>query len=487
MCEEADSGTLGRVANAHLKRSCIEVMRIKFHNKIKSSRFLILRIVFLVLLLFSLINILFYFIIEKKCFNELDRNLLSLHREIRDLIIFDPKWDISQYFNDTEVYDKLKNTCIFTAEGFCIDMKVEKKNNWLHTFSVKTLNELKEIRSPLTVTSAVNERCRIYAETIHTREGLKGLTLVSISEMLTSLKDLSDIDKKLTESARTINRMISYKDGKLITEDIQSKMIPAMVSYAIIDERGHLKESVGGPPLWIEKASIETYLQKDTISETVEKFSKKYRLISSTYKTRDKSPKLLIITFHPLDELEISLNQLKLFGVVNFSLLSLSAVSLIVLYFRRFISKTRPGDYSVEEALKLGEGQEIEFKKGVPEKSLPAEVCAFANTKNGCIFIGITDDGRIEGLGDLEDLKEKDLILEKIVNVITKSIKPRIKVSISIWEYKNKKGIKIFVPRGPEPIYMTGDSIIYMRYMTQSKKAEPTDIPGILESFYKQQ
>jgi hypothetical protein len=34
---------------------------------------------------------------------------------------------------------------------------------------------------------------------------------------------------------------------------------------------------------------------------------------------------------------------------------------------------------------------------------------------------------------------------------------------------------------------MTGDSIIYMRYITQSKKADPTDIPGILESFYKQQ
>ncbi len=106
---------------------------------------------------------------------------------------------------------------------------------------------------------------------------------------------------------------------------------------------------------------------------------------------------------------------------------------------------------------------------------------------NGCIFIGVTDDGRVEGLDGLEDLKQKDLILEKIVNMITKAIKPRIKVSISIWEYQGKRGIKLFVPRGPEPIYMTGDSIIYMRYMTQSKKAEPTDIPAIIESFYKQQ
>ena len=457
-------------------------MRAKFLNKIRPRKFHILKIVLAVLLLFSLINILFYFIIEKRSFDQLDRKLLSLHNGTRDLIIFEPKWDISQYFNDTEVYEKLKNSFIFTAAGFCIDAKVEKENLCLHTFRVKNASELTEIRNPLTIVSPVNEKCRIYAEAINTREGTKGLVLVSISEMLTSLKNLPDIDKKLKESARIIEGMVSFKNGELIAEDIQSKKIPAMVSYAVIDEKGYLKESVGGPPLWIEKSLIQTYLEKDIISETVEKAGKKYRLLSSIYKTHDKTPQLLVLTFHPLDELEISLNQLKLFGLVNFSLLSLSAVSLIVLYFRKFISKAVPGDYSVEEALKLGEGQDVEFKRGIPEKNLPNEVCAFANTKNGCIFIGITDDGRVEGIVGLNDLKEKDLILEKIVNMITKSIKPRIQVSISIWEYENKKGIKLFIPRGPEPIYMTGDSVIYIRYVTQTKKADPADIPRILEN-----
>ncbi len=263
-------------------------MKAKFLNKIRTRRFRILKIVFAVLLLFSLINILLYFIIEKRSFDQLDRKVQSLHNRIRELINFEPIWDISQYFNDTEVYETLRNSYIFTAAGFCIDAKVDKENICLHTFRVKNASELAEIRTPVTIVTPVNEKCRIYTEAINAREGTKGLVLVSISEMLTSLKNSPDIDKKLKESARIIKGMISFKNGELIAEDIQSKKIPAMVSYAVIDEKGYLKESVGGPPLWIEKSLIQAYLGKEAISETVEKAGKKYRLLSSIYKTHDR-------------------------------------------------------------------------------------------------------------------------------------------------------------------------------------------------------
>ncbi|MDR1277037.1 MAG: ATP-binding protein, partial [Candidatus Accumulibacter sp.] len=38
----------------------------------------------------------------------------------------------------------------------------------------------------------------------------------------------------------------------------------------------------------------------------------------------------------------------------------------------------------------------MEFKENA-DKSLPAEVCAFANASGGRVFIGVDDSGRVVG------------------------------------------------------------------------------------------
>ncbi len=52
----------------------------------------------------------------------------------------------------------------------------------------------------------------------------------------------------------------------------------------------------------------------------------------------------------------------------------------------------------------MGEGQQLEFKKRVPEGSrLAKEVTALANARGGRILIGVTDEGHVVGVRDPEE------------------------------------------------------------------------------------
>lgn len=55
--------------------------------------------------------------------------------------------------------------------------------------------------------------------------------------------------------------------------------------------------------------------------------------------------------------------------------------------------------------LKEGEGYKIEFKEGF--NNLDKEIVAFANSSGGRVFLGVTDDGKIKGIGVTNELKSR--------------------------------------------------------------------------------
>ena len=69
----------------------------------------------------------------------------------------------------------------------------------------------------------------------------------------------------------------------------------------------------------------------------------------------------------------------------------------------------------VQEALRLGEGESIEFKRSISFDSAGSveqilqTVAAFANSGDGTIFIGIEDEGQIKGI-PAAGPKERDQI-----------------------------------------------------------------------------
>ena len=73
-----------------------------------------------------------------------------------------------------------------------------------------------------------------------------------------------------------------------------------------------------------------------------------------------------------------------------------------------------------------GEGLFIEFKER-PDKSLARELVAFANASGGRIFVGVADDGRIEGVQDENRLRSQ-------IQDVARNCDPPIPMSLSMVE-----------------------------------------------------
>ena len=75
--------------------------------------------------------------------------------------------------------------------------------------------------------------------------------------------------------------------------------------------------------------------------------------------------------------------------------------------------------------LKEGEGDNIEFKEGF--NNLDKEMVAFANSSGGRIFLGVTDEGEINGIGVSNGLKSR-------IQDIANNCRPKIEISIENFE-----------------------------------------------------
>ncbi len=97
-----------------------------------------------------------------------------------------------------------------------------------------------------------------------------------------------------------------------------------------------------------------------------------------------------------------------------------------------------------EQILKSGEGAMAEFKKTV-SSSLGREICAFANTVGGRIFIGIDDKNNVSGCELTNQVKSR-------IQDIANNFDPRVLIKIKSIKYKDEKefGKKVIsVARNP--------------------------------------
>lgn len=98
--------------------------------------------------------------------------------------------------------------------------------------------------------------------------------------------------------------------------------------------------------------------------------------------------------------------------------------------------------------MKFVEGANLELKQKVVE-DIKKTIVAFANTDGGTIYIGITDDGEVVGVLDVDEE------MLKLSNMIRDSIKPDVTLFTS-YECENIQGksiIKVVVQKGTESPY----------------------------------
>ncbi len=88
-----------------------------------------------------------------------------------------------------------------------------------------------------------------------------------------------------------------------------------------------------------------------------------------------------------------------------------------------------------------------------------ADVCAFANTNGGTLYIGLSDDPKQPPAG----LDNPEQAAAELAKQISERIIPPLDVTIDIHETQGKKVLRVLVPRGDDPPYAVDGSKIYVR------------------------
>lgn len=122
------------------------------------------------------------------------------------------------------------------------------------------------------------------------------------------------------------------------------------------------------------------------------------------------------------------------------------------------------------------EGKNIEFKRQYTD-DIKYAVLAFANTEGGTLYIGINDDGSVEGV------ENPDAVMLQVMNMIRDTIRPDITVAVdcSTELMENKHVIVLIIQRGvARPYYLANKGIrpagVYVRQGASSVPASETAI-----------
>mgnify|MGYP004502604909 FL=1 len=122
------------------------------------------------------------------------------------------------------------------------------------------------------------------------------------------------------------------------------------------------------------------------------------------------------------------------------------------------------------------EGKNIEFKRQYTD-DIKYAVLAFANTEGGTLYIGINDDGSVEGVED------PDAVMLQVMNMIRDAIRPDITVAVdcSTELMENKHVVVLIIQRGvARPYYLANKGIrpagVYVRQGASSVPASETAI-----------
>ena len=158
-------------------------------------------------------------------------------------------------------------------------------------------------------------------------------------------------------------------------------------------------------------------------------------------------------------------------------------------FLRNYFAVTGMLVPSLEEAMREGESQSVEFKRGLSENENKAgnaedeilrSVAAFANTNDGVIFLGIDDAGHIKGLG--LDYAQRDRLERKVHELTRTRIRPTPPVQITFEDLRGLVIAKIAVARGGAPLYMMGGTI-YVRRSSSDVQAQPEDAVRLVSQY----
>jgi len=101
-----------------------------------------------------------------------------------------------------------------------------------------------------------------------------------------------------------------------------------------------------------------------------------------------------------------------------------------------------------------------------------ADICAFANSNGGTLYLGL---GAQPGKA-FEGISRPNQGIQKLQSEIDKRISPELACKFEVQESEGKKVIQVMIPKGDDPPYAVDDNKIYLRTETETGMAVRDEI-----------
>lgn len=158
------------------------------------------------------------------------------------------------------------------------------------------------------------------------------------------------------------------------------------------------------------------------------------------------------------------------------------------LFISNDFARTRPHRHTAEPAFDFiraarEEGANIiqDFHesmtvRGGKRYAIIADVCAFANTNGGTLYIGLAADPQVP----VQGIPDPEQAISQMEKEINNRLSPPLQCTLDVHETNSKKIIRVLVPRGDDPPYAVDDSKIYIRSEAETGLAVRDEIVGLV-------
>jgi len=115
--------------------------------------------------------------------------------------------------------------------------------------------------------------------------------------------------------------------------------------------------------------------------------------------------------------------------------------------------------------------------------AIVADVCAFANTNGGTLFVGLNADSRKPAPG----IANPEQAISQLEKEISNRISPALPCAIDMHATNGLKIMRVLVPRGDDPPYVVDDYKIYVRAESETGLAVRDEIVGLVKRGLQEQ
>jgi hypothetical protein len=235
---------------------------------------------------------------------------------------------------------------------------------------------------PVTLRTEVGEVWRLHGKQVQ-----GGAVIVGVLDP----SEFKDPDGILTKSLTIFGSSVESAT-KVNTREVNSS-----VWFAVLNDFGDVLSAIGGIPLKIH-GSVLPDLEEGRQTYRKHLGGVDYQILRKPIMDSQKRRVASVVIIEDVSAESSTLAKQRDFSMAAALISWVIVFGLVANYVIRSERVFRQQFISLEEALRVGENQAIEFKEGLPDRPLANAIAAFANTNPGNIFLGVANEGIVVGL-----------------------------------------------------------------------------------------